>query len=68
LAERPGLETLLMLGGGNIAVGQEDGVRGVVVAGVEGFELLVGQIGNRLGIAAAVVVIGGGREQPALQR
>ena len=62
------LEAFLMLGGGNVAVGQENGVRGMVVAGVEGLELGVGQIGNGLGIAAAVVVIGGGRKQPALQR
>ena len=62
--ERLRLETLLMFGGGNVAVGQKDGIRGMIVAGVEGFELFVGEVGNRLGVAAAVVVIGDGREQP----
>ncbi len=40
----------------------------MVVAGVKGLELLVAEIENGFGVAAAVVVIGGGRKQPALQR
>ncbi len=62
------LEAFLMLGGGDVAVSQEDGVRRVVVAGVERLELFVSEIGNRIRIATAIVMIRGGGEQPALQR
>ncbi len=37
------------------------------MSSVERLEPFVGERGNRLGIAAAVVMIGGGRKQPALQ-
>ena len=56
-----------MFSGGNVAVGQEQGVGGMIVAGMKRPELGMRQIGDRFGIAAAVVIIGNGRKQPALQ-
>lgn len=58
-------EALLMRGGRNVAIGQEQGIRGVIVAGVKGAQLRMTEIGNCRRIAAAVVVFGGGREQSA---
>ena len=45
----------------NITKGNENRVARVVVGLVEGFELLLGQVGNIAWLAATVVVIGGGR-------
>jgi hypothetical protein len=67
-AERLRLEVGLQLLRRDVAVGHEDGVRRMVVVAVEGDQLRVGQVGDRLGVAAAVPVVGGGREQPLAQR
>ena len=57
-----------MIGGGNIAIGQKNSIRRVVMTGVKAFELFVSQVGNDCRIAAAIVMIGNRRKQPALQR
>ena len=53
----------LVLASGDIAKGHEDSIAGVIVAAVEGLQLLVAQVGDVFWVAAAVVVIGAGGEQ-----
>ncbi len=60
-------EAFLVLAGGNVAIGHEDGVARVVVGLVEGLELLIAQVRYVRRITAAVVVVGGGREQVLAQ-
>ena len=62
-AQGAALEYLLVLGRGNVAEGHENGVAGVVVAAVEGHQLLVAEVGDMRRVAAAVVVVGRGGEQ-----
>ena len=62
------VEAGLQLGGIDVAVGHEHRVRGVVVSAVELDQLLVGQVGDDLGIAAAVVVVGVVREEVLAER
>ena len=51
-----------MIRGGNVTECKENSVAGVVVLGIKIPQRLVGQIGNHLGIAPTVEVVGVGRE------
>ena len=53
---------------GKIAVGHEHCVGRVIVLAVKPLELFVGELGYDLWVTAAVVVVGQGRKQLALQR
>ena len=67
LSQGARLEHRLVFGRGNVTKGHENRVTGVVVAAVEVPELIVTQVRNVLGVAAAVVVIGGGGENVLAQ-
>ena len=67
VAQRPIVEHGLMPRGRYIAKGHKSGVARVVMRLVERLELCVAQVGNRLGVAAGIVVIGAGGEQVMAQ-
>ena len=57
--QRLHLKFFLVFGGGNVAVGHENGVAGVIVRAIKIFQFLIAEVRNILRLTTAVVVIGG---------
>ena len=61
--QRQGFDSILVAGGGQVAVGQEQGVGRLVVTGVKRPQIFVAQLRDLSGITAAVLTVRQGREQ-----